>query len=490
MSGLNTSWGVQEQNERIISALAWLIVVIMLFYASVFMYKRVMAPPADLVASNEDTVLSGTAAVKDPSASVTSSVFNVDRTGNTVSDLPNNGQSDLDTTADSNDVLSSDGENDDSDSTDGFDDSSDDSSSSGDVDSVSVSQVVASGNDGSSDSASDTNTSLDHSYDDSGSYSEESLFTIKLGDFETVAEAQAAAYDLRILKAYSYQPVANPYNRRVYLQVGKFRDPRAAQVALISVRTAAPTMAATVIPFQDSGVSHVSLIDSGSHSDDVAAAISSGSNLSGDGDLDLSDEINSSAISATVKGADGSGVIGSSDSVKPLPTRSVVPATLPTRAVMPVPLPTRAVMPVPAPTRTVMPTPAPTRTVMPTPAPTRTSVDSYADSFPPDSLPVDAYSSEGNSDVPDYSPGSDLGPRPPKGYSVQVGSFSSRKNAVTYRLALTGAGYTTYIFKTQNNGQDWYRVQLGNFGGREMAKDLLSKFEAAYNQPSIIILRR
>ncbi len=42
MSSLNTSWGVEQENERIISFLAWVIVVIILFYMTVFLYKKTL----------------------------------------------------------------------------------------------------------------------------------------------------------------------------------------------------------------------------------------------------------------------------------------------------------------------------------------------------------------------------------------------------------------------------------------------------------------
>jgi cell division septation protein DedD len=43
MSSSNISWDVQDQNDRIISILAWVVVVVLVLYASVYFYKQVYA---------------------------------------------------------------------------------------------------------------------------------------------------------------------------------------------------------------------------------------------------------------------------------------------------------------------------------------------------------------------------------------------------------------------------------------------------------------
>ena len=83
-----------------------------------------------------------------------------------------------------------------------------------------------------------------------------------------------------------------------------------------------------------------------------------------------------------------------------------------------------------------------------------------------------------------------LGPVPPPGYSVQVGSFSQRQNAVNFRRVLERAGFRSYVVRAFNQGKDWYRVQLGAYANSGQAEKVLAEFEKKYNMPSIIVRRR
>ena len=485
MSGLNTSWGVQEQNERIISALAWLIVVIMLFYASVFMYKRVASPQSVVTPGNvaQGTGHSGTSVLPDDgsqSSTIKGPVFSVD------------------TTHDSG-ASADDG----SENTDDYSSSVDDDASSSD-DTTNGSSVVVHTitadelpvKDTADDSQDTVVPTVDDTYDDSGVASE-SLFTIRLGDFDNEAQAIQAARKLPILRAYSYKPVVNPYNRRVYLQVGKFRDPRAAQVALLSVRNSAPTLPTSVIPLQETPVSTVSVIspdddtddtDSGntdgdigsddiSNEDTQATAVDTGltHNDAIDDDsgneLPLSDSQGQTTFSQNV--SDSSQIVSATDPINDVVTGQ--PDSPSTRTY-------------PQDTHT-----EPTQVAAPTVVNNTSDSSQFITGVTADDGLAGSFVRSNDEYIgvnPDYAPGSDLGPRPPKGYSVQVGSFSSRNNAVAYRKALSGAGFTCYIFKTTRDNVDWYRVQLGNFGNKDDAAKLLNTFEAKYEQPAIVILRK
>lgn len=51
--------------------------------------------------------------------------------------------------------------------------------------------------------------------------------------------------------------------------------------------------------------------------------------------------------------------------------------------------------------------------------------------------------------------------KPVKSFALQVGTFSSNKNAEKLRNKLRKAGYPTFVQKTQYKGKDSYKVRIG-----------------------------
>ena len=83
----------------------------------------------------------------------------------------------------------------------------------------------------------------------------------------------------------------------------------------------------------------------------------------------------------------------------------------------------------------------------------------------------------------------DLGPLPPPGYAVQVGSFASGRNALRYKDELEKAGFPVYVLKVFRKGRDWYRVQVGAYATVAEARTMRDTFKRKYNTDTIIVRR-
>ena len=57
----------------------------------------------------------------------------------------------------------------------------------------------------------------------------------------------------------------------------------------------------------------------------------------------------------------------------------------------------------------------------------------------------------------------------PAGFTLQVGSFADKRNAVALQNRLNGLTSDIYISKVDVGGQTFYRVRVGNFASREAA---------------------
>jgi rare lipoprotein A len=55
------------------------------------------------------------------------------------------------------------------------------------------------------------------------------------------------------------------------------------------------------------------------------------------------------------------------------------------------------------------------------------------------------------------------------GYTLQVGSFSDKRNAVTLKNRLNGVTSDSYVSKVNVGGETFYRVRVGSFTSREAA---------------------
>jgi hypothetical protein len=60
-----------------------------------------------------------------------------------------------------------------------------------------------------------------------------------------------------------------------------------------------------------------------------------------------------------------------------------------------------------------------------------------------------------------------------EGWSVQVGAFKSKQEAVKIATTLKGKGYEAYVMRGEDNAVDVYRAKVGRFTTREEAERLL-----------------
>ena len=67
--------------------------------------------------------------------------------------------------------------------------------------------------------------------------------------------------------------------------------------------------------------------------------------------------------------------------------------------------------------------------------------------------------------------------KPVKTFALQVGTFTSDKNAKKMRDELRQAGYTTYVKKVTSNGKTTYRVRIGPELDREKLNQLKTKLK-------------
>jgi len=376
MSGVNTSWGAHEQNEKIISGLAWFIVVILLFYVSVFLYKTVFSSDEQLtelatpqVTSAVTPVPSGAGTVvKTPTFRVTPSPTPPTATKVATRVATSRPATPRVTRRPTRQVTPR------------------------------STPVVAA-------------TSMTRRY------------TLRVSGYETRAQADEACRTVSGLTAYNPRSRFEPANGRYVVHAGSFTEAMTAQVAMAALRTANPGLSVSVIPLVESSA------------------------------VPPPPRVTRRVVS------------------KPVPTLSTRRPTAVSRP--PTSPPTRrVVVPTPSPTRrVVVPTPSPTRRVV---VPTPTAVATRR----PLVLGVDPFGRT-----------SDLGPKGPPGFAVQLGSFNSKSNAVNFRQLLAGAGYDSYIEQVQSNGVAWYRVQIGAFERSADAKDLIAEVASRYETEAIVVRR-
>jgi cell division septation protein DedD len=60
-----------------------------------------------------------------------------------------------------------------------------------------------------------------------------------------------------------------------------------------------------------------------------------------------------------------------------------------------------------------------------------------------------------------------------EGWSVQVGAFKSKQEAVKVATTLKGKGYEAYVMRSEDNAVNVYRAKVGRFTTREEAERLL-----------------
>jgi len=426
MSGINTSWGAQEQNERIISALAWMIVVIMLFYAFVFVYKKLSSPPVEPVTRVPVT------AVPTPTATAKPTVFAVSPTPTptprpterpterptprvttrptpraTVPTVPPTPTATPTPTPSPRPtfVVST-------------------PPTPPTVPPTVAPTVAPPPTPRATLAVVPPTVAVPTPPTPSLApvptlrQPDERRFTIRVGSFPDVETAMQRAPTLRELQSLAFEPRIDRDTGLVSLYVGKFSSPRDAQVALAAIRANHPGLPATVIP------------------------------------LVPSDSTQPPTVRPTTR-----------PTVRPTVSPTVSPTVRPTVPPTVRPTPQATVRPPTTPPTvrpaTRRPTQRPTRVVPATPVPPTVEAGD----------------------------GDDGGPRPGPGFSVQVGSFSQQANAVNFRRVLERAGFKSYVLEARAGGRDWYRVQLGTFTTGAEAEPTLKQFERMYNMPAIVVRR-
>ncbi|MGI9291351.1 MAG: SPOR domain-containing protein [Gammaproteobacteria bacterium] len=76
------------------------------------------------------------------------------------------------------------------------------------------------------------------------------------------------------------------------------------------------------------------------------------------------------------------------------------------------------------------------------------------------------------SPVPDKPRAKPTAEAPRKGFAVQLGSFTSRDNAVGFAGSLQGAGYEVFVIRGSSSSGAVYRVYAGPRDSREAADEL------------------
>ncbi|SYZ73496.1 hypothetical protein TRIP_C21614 [Candidatus Zixiibacteriota bacterium] len=85
---------------------------------------------------------------------------------------------------------------------------------------------------------------------------------------------------------------------------------------------------------------------------------------------------------------------------------------------------------------------------------------------------------------PESHPTSAMPPRITEGYTVQIGSTTSRSYAEKVANQYTGRGYQAYISEVEVEGVPHFRIRIGSFGtvaeARQMGEELAGKFGVSY----------
>ncbi|MCW9025196.1 MAG: SPOR domain-containing protein [Gammaproteobacteria bacterium] len=72
-------------------------------------------------------------------------------------------------------------------------------------------------------------------------------------------------------------------------------------------------------------------------------------------------------------------------------------------------------------------------------------------------------------------------------WAVQVGSFSSQKNAINFRDKLRKKGFKTFVEKIEARGQSTYRVRVGPFVKRQQAEKSLKELQDKHKIKSLLV---
>ena len=79
--------------------------------------------------------------------------------------------------------------------------------------------------------------------------------------------------------------------------------------------------------------------------------------------------------------------------------------------------------------------------------------------------------------------------RAPGGWTVQVGTFSSRDNAAHLAATLKSHGFTATVSEAMKNGHKLFRVRVGSERDRAAAQKLLARLKAAGQKGGEVVAR-
>ncbi len=76
----------------------------------------------------------------------------------------------------------------------------------------------------------------------------------------------------------------------------------------------------------------------------------------------------------------------------------------------------------------------------------------------------------------------------PGQFSIQVGAFRVKKNAIERASIIKSLGFSPYIFSMEDaKGRTWYTVRMGKFDALEKAKEMMSSFRQKSDFPAVIM---
>jgi DedD protein len=150
---------------------------------------------------------------------------------------------------------------------------------------------------------------------------------------------------------------------------------------------------------------------------------------------------------------------------------------------------------VPAPTLPAA-APDPTRSVEVDLATSRPPANAAAEPVVPDTpasaaaAPAAAADNAAASGVPGPAPGSgSSGPTSPRvggSWSVQLGSFANRANAVNLTRQLQGQGFSAFVLPGGSGSSRRYRVRVGPLADRETAERMAAKLKSQGHLGSLV----
>ncbi|MBE0558199.1 MAG: SPOR domain-containing protein, partial [Proteobacteria bacterium] len=108
--------------------------------------------------------------------------------------------------------------------------------------------------------------------------------------------------------------------------------------------------------------------------------------------------------------------------------------------------------------------------------------------------PLSPYASDQNVQAQEKTPpeqasdqGADAAPVP--GYTVQVGAFSTLKNAEELKTRFERESYAATISTVISNGKTLHKVWVGEFRTYDSAKRFTEEIKSKYNIESIVVTR-